>query len=82
MVNHGHIVKNIVSLSNVTLWKPLSSMINHGPTSHCDKYFHNMIINHGKSWFNIALGHMLSQYENQSWSTMVQHHIMANIVSI
>ena len=95
--NHGCIVTTIISWSSVTLWQPWSTMVNHGPTSHCDKDYLNMKINHGQQWSttvqcrivknivsiwkSIIVNHgptsplwqILSTYENQAWSTIVNH---------
>ncbi len=75
--------------------QPWSPMFNHGPTSHCEKDCLNIKINHGQPWSNVKLREILSQYENKSWSTMVnslgpmphsnnhgQHRIATEIVSI
>jgi len=45
--NHGDIIMNIFFCSNVTLWKPWSFMVNHGPMLHCDKDCLYVKINHG-----------------------------------
>ena len=58
IINHGHIVTNIVSIWKstmvqrrimkkiISIWK--SIMVNHGPMSHCDKDCLNMKSNHGQ----------------------------------
>ena len=54
MVNQGHIATKTISWSNVILSQRWSSMINHGPVLHCDKYFLNIEIIHGQRWLAVV----------------------------
>ena len=45
MVNHGWPWSNVALWQILSIWK--SSMVNHGPMSHYEKYSINMKINHG-----------------------------------
>ena len=94
MVTHGQPWPNVTLWQRLSQYEtqPWASMINHSPMLHCDKDCLNMKINHvqplskiikdGQSWSNITLWQILSQYENQPWSTMVQCRIMTKVVSI
>jgi len=42
----------------------------------------SIILDHGQPWSNVTFWQWLSQYENQLWSTKVQHRFGTNIVSI
>lgn len=62
MVSHGQscstMVQHCIMTKIVSIWK--STMVDHCPTSHCNKGCLNMKVNHGKAWSTMVACYIMT----------------------